>query len=434
LNILAHKDKDYKGGEGMRIKMRLFISIITLLCVGSFLSAAQVKVIKAGRIIDPATETVIEDALIIIKGDKIKEIGKELEIPDNAKIIDLTRYTLLPGLFDCHTHLCMMIPLKDTGGYGFLAYYLVQTTADRALQGVENARTFLESGFTTVRDVGNAGHYADVALKRAIQQGKFPGPNTLVTGKIIAPLGGQMHMNFENLRYPDIDYIEADSREEMVKGIRQNLHLGADWIKIVIDDQRYIYSVDDVRFMVEESAGAGVKVCAHCVTEKGVRNAIEGGLASIEHGFVMSDEALKMAKEKGVWLCGTDFSKEIWDVYGGRQWYPKIVDRLKRAYKMGVKMAFGSDIVVEVPGHTRGSAALTFIDTWLEAEIPAADILRAMTTDAAEMLDMAKIRGNIKEGMKADIIAVPENPLENIKTLRDVKFVMKDGKVYKQYN
>jgi imidazolonepropionase-like amidohydrolase len=241
-------------------------------------------------------------------------------------------------------------------------------------------------------------------------------------------------MNFENLRYPDIDYIEADSREEMVKGIRQNLHLGADWIKIVIDDQRYIYSVDDVRFMVEESAGAGVKVCAHCVTEKGVRNAIEGGLASIEHGFVMSDEALKMAKEKGVWLCGTDFSKEIWDVYGGRPWYPKIVDRLKRAYKMGVKMAFGSDIVVEVPGHTRGSAALTFIDTWLEAEVPAADILRAMTTDAAEMLDMAKIRGNIKEGMKADIIAVPENPLENIKTLRDVKFVMKDGKVYKHTN
>jgi imidazolonepropionase-like amidohydrolase len=140
----------------MRIKMRLFISIITLLCVGSFLSAAQVKVIKAGKVIDPETEAVQENVLILIKGDKIKEIGKELEIPDDAEIIDLSKCTILPGLFDCHTHLCMMIPLKDTGGYGFLAYYLVQTTSDRALQGVENARTFLESGFTTVRDVGNA--------------------------------------------------------------------------------------------------------------------------------------------------------------------------------------------------------------------------------------------------------------------------------------
>jgi imidazolonepropionase-like amidohydrolase len=146
----------------------------------------------------------------------------------------------------------------------------------------------------------------------------------------------------------------------------------------------------------------------------------------------MSDEALNMAKEKDIWLCGTDFSKEIMcDVYGRKELYTLIVDRLKRAYKIGVKMAFGSDIVVEVPGYTRGSAALTLLDTWLEAEIPAADILRAMTVQAAEMLEMEKTRGNIKVGLRADIIAVPENPLENIKTLRDVKFVMINGKVFK---
>jgi imidazolonepropionase-like amidohydrolase len=418
----------------MNIKMRILITIITLACFCSFAGAAQVKVIKAGKIIDPAAEEVLEDALILIKGGTINKISKDLEIPEDAEVIDLSKFTILPGLFDCHTHLCMMVPLNNTKGFGFLAYYLIHTTADRALIGVENARTYLESGFTTVRDVGNAGNFADVALKRAIQQGRFPGPNTLVTGKIIAPLGGQLHMNFENLRHPDIDYIEADTREEMLKGIRQNLHLGADWIKIVIDDQRYIYSAEDVKFIVEESARAGVKVCAHCISEKGARNAIEGGLASIEHGFIMSDEALKMAKEEGVWLCGTDISKEVWDVYGTRMWLPKIIDRLKRAHKIGVKMAFGSDVVVEVPGHTRGSAALTLLDNWLEAEVPAADILRAMTTNAAEMLDMGKIRGNIKEGMKADIIAVPEDPLENILTLRDVKFVMKSGKVYKHRN
>jgi len=407
------------------------VAVLSLIILGSILTAAQVTVVKAGRVIDPESATVEDNVLIIIEGHTIKEIGTDLRIPGKAKIIDLSEYFVLPGLFDCHSHLCEMVPLKDTRGYGFLAYYLTKTTPDRALQGVENARTYLESGFTTVRDVGNAGHYADVSLKRAIDQEKFPGPSMLVSGKIIAPMGGQLHMNFEHMRYPDIDYIEADTRDEMRKAIRQNLHLGADWIKIVIDDQRYIYSAEDVRFMVDEAARSGVKVCAHCLTEQGARNAIEGGLASIEHGFVMSDEALRLAKKKGVWLCGTDISKEVWGVYGIMTYYPQIVDRLKRAHKIGVKMAFGSDVVVEVPGHTRGSAALTLLDTWLEAEIPEIDILRAMTVHAAEMLNMEKTRGNLKAGMRADIIAVPENPLENIKTLRDVKFVMINGKIFK---
>jgi len=418
----------------MRKKVIISLFMLTLILSAWPLRADDVIAIKAGRLIDVEAASVLDDMLILIEGNTIKEIGPNVIIPEDAQIIDLSSYTVLPGLFDCHTHLCEMIPVKGTGGYGYLAYYLTKTTPDRALQGVENGRTFLESGFTTVRDVGNAGHYADISLKQAIDQGKFPGPHMLVTGKIIAPMGGQLHVNFEHLRHPDIDYIEADTRDEMKKGIRQNLHLGADWIKIVVDDQRYIYSAEDVRFMVEEAALAGAKVCAHCVTEQGARNAVEGGLASIEHGFVMSDAILKMAKDKGVWLCGTDFSKEIWEVYGRMFFYPKIVDRLKRAYKIGVKMAFGSDIVVEVPGHTRGSAALTLLDTWLEAEIPPADILRAMTIRAAEMLEMDKIKGNIKPGMRADIIATPDNPLDNIKTLREVKFVMKDGKVYKHNN
>jgi len=403
----------------------LLVIFVSILC------ADEITAIKAGKLINPGEAKVTENIVILIEGNIIKDMGPHLNIPERAKIIDLSGHTVLPGLFDCHTHLCEMIPLKETGRHAFLVHFMTQTTSDRALQGVENSRAYLESGFTTVRDVGNAGHYADISLKRAIEQEKFPGPNMLAAGKIIAPLGGQLHVNFENLRFPDIDYIEADTHDEMKKAIRQNLHLGADWIKIVVDDQRYIYSAADIRFMVEEAANAGIKVCAHCLTEQGARNAVMGGLASIEHGFFMSDETLKMAKEKGVWLCGTDFSKEICEVYGRMQWYPKIVDRLKRAYKIGVKMAFGSDIVVKVPGHTRGSAALTLLDTWLDAGIPAADILRAMTTQAAKMLEMSGSRGNIKPGMRGDIIATPANPLEDIKTLRQVEFVMKDGKVFK---
>ncbi len=407
------------------------IVILLLVLILPVFSLADVTVIKAGTLIDPEEATVEEDVTIIINGHLIQRIGKDIQIPENATVIDLSKYSVLPGIFDCHTHLCLMIKAQGSLGLAALSDYLLYTTADKALQGVENARTYLESGFTTIRDVGNAGHFADIALKKAINAGKFDGPNTLVTGKIIAPMGGQHHVNFEHLDYSKIEYIEADTRDEIRKGIRLNLHLGADWIKIVIDDQRYIYSAEDVRFIVEEAAKSGVKVAAHCVTEKGVRNAIEGGLASIEHGFVMSDEALQMAKEKEIWLCGTDFSREVWDVYGSPMTYPKIVGRLKRAYRIGVKMAFGSDVVVEIPEHTRGSAALTLLDTWLDAEVPAPDILRALTTNAAEMLDMSKIRGRIKPQMRADIIAVPENPLENILTLREVKFVMKDGKVYK---
>lgn len=408
---------------------RIIVLLLVLLIPA--VSSAQMTAIKAGRLVDPKEATVQANVFILIEENRIREVGPEIAIPEDTQIIDLSSYTVLPGLFDCHTHLCLMMKAEGTLGLAFLADYLLYTTADKALQGVENARTYLESGFTTIRDVGNAGHFADIALKRAINAGKFPGPNTLVTGKIIAPLGGQHFVNFEHLDYPKIEYIEADTRDEMRKGIRLNLHLGADWIKIVIDDQRYIYSPEDIRFIVEEAARAGVKVAAHCATDRGARNAIEGGLASIEHGFFMSDETLQLAKDKGIWLCGTDFSREVWDVYGSPQTYPKIVDRLKRAHRIGIKMAFGSDIVVEIPGHTRGSAALTLLDTWLDAEVPARDILQALTTNAAEMLDMEKIRGRIKPQMRADIIAVPENPLENILTLREVKFVMKDGKIYK---
>lgn len=405
--------------------------ILLFILIFPVFSLAQVTVIKAGKLIDPKKAEVLENILILIEKNRIKEVGQDITIPGDAKIIDLSGYAVLPGIFDCHTHLCLMMKAKGTEGLAFLADYLLYTTADKALQGVENARTYLESGFTTIRDVGNAGHFADIALKRAIDAGKFPGPNTLVTGKIIAPMGGQQHVNFEHLDYPKIEYIEADTKDEMRKGIRLNLHLGADWIKIVIDDQRYIYSAEDIRFIVKEAAQAGVKVAAHCATDRGAQNAIEGSIASIEHGFFMTDETLQMAKDKGIWLCGTDFSREVWDVYGSPQTYPMIVDRLKRAHKIGVKMAFGSDIVVEIPGHTRGSAALTLLDTWLDAEIPAKDILQALTTNAADMLDMGNIRGCIQPQMMADIIAVSENPLANILTLRDVKFVMKDGKIYK---
>ena len=194
--------------------------------------------IKAGGLLDPEKGTVEKNMEILVEGSIIKSIGKNLEVPKETQTVDLSDKTVLPGLFDCHTHLCEMIPVAEHGIYVWASHYLVNTTLDRAMQGVANAKSFLEAGFTTIRDVGNAGEYADIALKRAINRGLIDGPTTLVTGKIIAPFGGQLHVNYDNANYHKVDYIDADTHDEIVKAVRQNIHFGADWIKIVVDDQR----------------------------------------------------------------------------------------------------------------------------------------------------------------------------------------------------
>jgi imidazolonepropionase-like amidohydrolase len=339
--------------------------------------------------------------------------------------------TVLPGLMDCHTHVCEMI--SGAGGFElrYRSHYLIDTTLDRALQGVADLRSFLDSGFTTLRDMGNAGEFADIALKKALRKGLIEGPNLLVSGKIIAPFAGQNVVNYDDPDYARRDYLYADSRDEMRAAVRTNAHYGADWIKIVIDDQRYIYTADDVRFIVAEAANAGLRVAAHTLTERGVRNAVEGGVASIEHGFTMPDDVIEAAKAKGIWLCGTELSKEAWAVYGADQIYARVIDRLRRAHRIGLPMAFGSDLIVDIPGFGRGPAALTELQSWLDAGIPPSDILKAMTSDAARMLGLEKTRGILRAGFVADLIAVPGDPLKDILALRSVGFVMKDGVVFK---
>jgi imidazolonepropionase-like amidohydrolase len=223
----------------------------------------------------------------------------------------------------------------------------------------------------------------------------------------------------------------------MRKAIRENIHYGARVIKIVVDDQRYIYSVDDIKFIVAEAAGAGLKVAAHAWTERGTRNAAEAGVASIEHGFNMSDETMQIAKRNNVVLVGTEFPALLFVHLGlppveAEKAHQGYIDRLKRAYKIGVPMVFGSDAFFNVEGETRGEQTLTIIDSFVEAGVANKDLVRYMTTDAARLLGVESRRGAIKTGLRADIIATPENPLDNIQTLKKVAFVMKNGKVFKK--
>ena len=386
--------------------------------------------IKAGKLVDPEQGTTATNQIILVRGKTIEAVGPNVQIPADAQIIDLSKSTVLPGLFDAHTHLCMTVK-KDRDGGSYYITTLLDSTPYRAIEGVANARDMLAAGFTTIRDVGNAGNYADTALRQAIEAGLVPGPTMLNAGRIIAPYGGQFHLQPEKKDLATPEYAIADTRDEMLKAIRENIHYGATVIKIVVDDQKYIYSADDIRFMVEETHRDGLKLAAHCWTRAGAHNAAEAGVDSIEHGEMMTNDDLQLAKKNHVVLVGTDFTEIAARESGIPELHAVFVDRLKRAYQIGVTMAFGTDVFFTLPGETRGTLAAEYVDSWSEAGVPAKDTLQAMTINAARLLGVDRERGAIKPGLAADIIAMPENPLENIQAVRKVSFVMKDGSVFK---
>ncbi|HEX9960688.1 MAG TPA: amidohydrolase family protein [Pyrinomonadaceae bacterium] len=404
--------------------------VLLFLCLTT--GRAEITAIKAGKLINPETGATAANQTILVEDNTIKAVGADVAIPAGATVIDLSKYTVLPGLFDAHSHMCLNVaPGKDQ-----LFYTLSAPTAYRAIEGVATARTMLESGFTTIRDVGNNGSYADISLMIALDKGIVPGPTMIASGRIIAPFGGQYQIQPERRGLSEPEYFFADTKDEMRKAIRENVHYGARVIKIVVDDQRYIYSVEDIKFIVEEAAGAGLKVAAHAWTERGTRNAAEAGVASIEHGMNMSDETLQIAKRNNVVLVGTEFTAKLFEHLGlppadAEKAHQVYVERLRRAYKIGVPMVFGSDAFFNVEGETRGEQSLSIIDSFVEAKVANKDLLRYMTTDAARLLGVESRRGAIKVGLRADIIATPENPLDNIQTLKKVAFVMKNGKVFK---
>jgi imidazolonepropionase-like amidohydrolase len=424
-------------GVYMKLIRRIFnyplISSVLLFFVVS--GYAETTAIKAGKLVDPENGTTSVNQIILVEDNTIKAIGRDIPIPTGSTVIDLSKYTVLPGLFDAHSHLCHNVAPAQSQLFNTLE----TPTAYRAILGVANARTMLESGFTTVRDVGNNGNYADTALMLAIDRGVVPGPTMINAGRIIAPFGGQFQIQPERRGLSEPEYFFADTKDELKKAVRENIHYGARVIKIVVDDQRYIYSVDDIRFVVEEARNAGLKVAAHCGTERGARNAAEAGVASIEHGIQMSDEALQLAKRNNVVLVGTEFPVKLAEYLGlspeqAKEFHAVYVDRLKRAYKIGVPMVFGSDAFFDVKSETRGEQALSVIDSFVEAGVANKDLLRYMTTDAARLLGVDSRRGAIKVGLRADIIATKENPLDTIQTLKKVSFVMKNGKVFKKSN
>jgi imidazolonepropionase-like amidohydrolase len=391
-------------------------------------ASSQSTAIRAGHLIDVEAGTALANQTILIQDGVITGVGADLNPPDGAEIIDLSDAWVLPGLIDAHTHLTMTTmdgaDIDDHGTYYYTG--LIETTAFRAIQGVTQARSLLESGYTWVRDVGNNALYADIEIRRAIEGGWIPGPNVIASGRIIAPFGGQFQMQPEKPGLGEPEYFYADSEDEIRKAIRENIHYGATVIKLVIDNQPYIYSVEDIAAAVDEAGDVGIKVAAHAYSDEAIRRAVLGGVASIEHGNNPSDETLALMRERGTYLVGTDFPASA----SSQERFERILERNRRAYAAGTRMAFGSDVVYSRDGWTRGELTLEFLDSFTGADIPADYILRMHTMYAADLLGINS--GQVKPGFAADIIAVAENPLDDVAALRGVHFVMKDGTVYER--
>ena len=403
---------------------------------------AQVTAIKAGHLVDVDTGVVLADQTILIRDGKIEAVGKGLAIPAGANVIDLSSMTVLPGLIDCHTHLA-------DGVHDTEPLHQTQKSASQvALESVPNARVVLESGFTTVRDVGVYRALNDVALRDAINRGYIVGPRMFVAGAYITITGGAGAMTglAQDIQLPlDMRLGEANSPWEVRQKVRLLYHSGADHIKLLTTGavlthdsnmNTLEFTPEEITAAVEEARNFGLRVEAHAHAAEGIKNAIRAGVASVEHATLIDDEGIALAKERGTYLDMDIYDDEC--IQADKTTPKDFLEHdaalgeaqrqnFRKAVKAGVKMSFGTD--AGVCPYDAAPKQFAFMVKYGMSPMQA---IQAATRNAADLLGKSDLLGSLKAGKYADVVAVAGNPLEDIRELEHVKFVMKDGKVYKQ--
>ena len=427
---------------------KLLKNILILCCLSfainsSMAQSSNATYIKAGKLFDSEKEKILTDYIIKIENNRITEVGKKVVVPENAKIIDLSAYTVLPGLIDGHTHLMTLDNLNDDTPMA--DKLLFEGDALRVLRGSKRAKSWLENGFTTVRDLGDSGAFLDVALKRAINEGTVVGPRMFVSGPIIISEGGQVPGLVKSYREVISDeYTIVRSVDDAINAVRVHVNYGADIIKICANNSpnNTSLTIDEMKAIVKMAHRYDKKVTAHATNDLAVWEAVTAGVDGIEHGYQISDSTLTLMANKGVVLVPTDLSRplfhKLYDIIDFKWNREKQMqrakdryqDRLQRAIKAGVTIVTGSDnyLDLEMP---QGEAAKNILVAYHEEGMKPLQILSSSTHLSAKFMNKENELGIIKEGAFADIIAVKgdiENDFSN--TMFNIVFVMKNGEIY----
>ena len=419
------------------------LAIVFLFSVAS--ARAQVTVIKAGTLIDGTSAQPRKNQMIVIRGNRIESVGADVATPAGARVIDLSNMTVLPGMIDAHTHIFLQGEDPAQGGYDI--QLLKYPLAYRAARAAVSARRALEQGFTTIRDVETEGAgYGDVGIKMAINEGRIPGPRMFVVTRAISTTGGY---NLEGYA-PEIEVPKGaqlvDGPVEARKAAREQLDHGADWIKVYMTHRSWVdkqgnlvsqptLTVDELKAIVDEAHGWKRKVACHAYGGEGMQRALDGGCDSIEHGLDLTDANVAQMVRQGTWLVPTlsvyyDHN-DAPDTPAGKRDRKRVAvhgPSFQRAMKAGVKIAFGTD----AGGFSWDEPIAQEFGRMVEFGMSPMDAIRAATSRAADLLDMTGDLGVIAPGAYADVIAVNGDPLRDVNVLKDVRFVMKDGSVFKQ--
>ncbi|APG60323.1 metal-dependent hydrolase family protein [Christiangramia salexigens] len=423
---------------------KLFLLGLAVIASSNLL--AQDLYIQAGKLVDTRNGKVLNEKTIIISGERIKSIENGFVEPSNEQdsLIVLKNKTVLPGFTDMHVHM-----ESETNPGEYLERY-TNNEADNAFNSIGFARNTLMAGFTTVRDLGGTG--VNIALRDAINQGKVDGPRIFTAGKSLATTGGHADptngMKNDLMGDPGPKEGVVNSVEDAKKAVRQRYKNGADLIKITAtggvlsvakSSSNPQFFEEEIEVIVKTAKDYGFHVAAHAHGDEGMQRAVKAGVKTIEHGTLMSEETMELMKKYDAYLVPTiTAGKEVTEKAEIEGYYPELVvpkakeigpkiqNTFTQAYKKGVPIVFGTDAGV----FKHGENAREFV-YMVEAGMPAMKAIQSATITPAKILKMESDLGEISQGFYADIIAVDEDPTQNIETLKKVRFVMKEGKIYK---